>query len=97
VAASIADYRRSHRRTCPPPETAVVFPPVPPAEALPRSLVSMAICLLNCVTTRSSSGLRETRTVCDVHGDVATASLIERWISGAERYFRLLFESSRRS
>jgi hypothetical protein len=46
VAASIADYRRSHRRTCPPPETAVVSPPLRPAEALPRSLVSMALDML---------------------------------------------------
>src|SRR5262249_50703624 len=29
--------------------------------------------------------LRETHTVCDEHGDVATASLIETWIDEAER------------
>jgi starvation-inducible DNA-binding protein len=41
--------------------------------------------------------LRETHTVCDEHGDVATASLIETWIDEAERRNWFLFESTRRS
>ena len=41
--------------------------------------------------------LRETRTVCDEHRDVATASLIETWIDEAERRNWFLFESTRRS
>ena len=41
--------------------------------------------------------LRQTHTVCDEHGDVATASLIETWIDEAERRVWFLFESSRRS
>ena len=39
----------------------------------------------------------ETHTVCDEHGDVATASLIETWIDEAERRNWFLFESTRRS
>jgi starvation-inducible DNA-binding protein len=41
--------------------------------------------------------LRETHTVCDEHGDVATASLLETWIDEAERRIWFLFESTRRS
>ena len=41
--------------------------------------------------------LRETHTVCDEHGDVATASLIETWIDEAERRIWFLFESTRRN
>jgi starvation-inducible DNA-binding protein len=41
--------------------------------------------------------LRETHTVCDEHGDVSTASLIETWIDEAERRTWFLFESTRRS
>ncbi len=41
--------------------------------------------------------LRETHTVCDEHGDVATTSLIETWIDEAERRTWFLFESTRRS
>src|SRR5438094_400361 len=41
--------------------------------------------------------LRETHTVCDEHGDVATASLIETWIDEAETRTWFLFESTRRS
>ena len=41
--------------------------------------------------------LRETHTVCDEHGDVASASLIETWIDEAERRTWFLFESTRRS
>jgi starvation-inducible DNA-binding protein len=39
--------------------------------------------------------LRETHGVCDEHGDVATASLIEIWIDEAERRTWFLFEASR--
>ena len=41
--------------------------------------------------------LRETHGVCDEYGDVATTSLIEVWIDGAERRPWFLFESTRRS
>jgi starvation-inducible DNA-binding protein len=41
--------------------------------------------------------LRETHTLCDEHGDVASASLIETWIDEAERRNWFLFESTRRS
>ncbi len=40
--------------------------------------------------------LREAHNVCDEHGDVATASLIEVWIDEAERRTWFLFEASRR-
>lgn len=40
--------------------------------------------------------LRSTHGVCDEHGDVATASLIENWIDEAERRVWFLFESTRR-
>ena len=39
--------------------------------------------------------LRETHGVCDEHGDVATASLIEIWIDEGERRAWFLFEASR--
>src|SRR6516165_1832246 len=39
--------------------------------------------------------LRETHTVCDEHGDVASASLIETWIDEAERRTWFLFEATR--
>ena len=39
--------------------------------------------------------LRETHGVCDEHGDVATASLLEVWIDEAERRVWFLFEASR--
>ena len=45
------------------------------------------------LTTR----LREAHDVCDEHGDVATASLIEVWIDEAERRTWFLFEAGRRS
>ena len=35
--------------------------------------------------------------VCDEHGDVATASLIENWIDEAERRTWFLFETTRRA
>jgi starvation-inducible DNA-binding protein len=40
--------------------------------------------------------MRETHDVCDEHGDVATASLLEVWIDQAERRTWFLFESGRR-
>ena len=38
---------------------------------------------------------RETHDLCDEHGDVATASLLEQWIDEAERRVWFLFESCR--
>jgi starvation-inducible DNA-binding protein len=40
--------------------------------------------------------MREPHTLCDEHGDVATASLLEVWIDETERRTWFLFESSRR-
>jgi len=40
--------------------------------------------------------LREVHRVCDEHGDIATASLIEVWIDETERRTWFLFEASRR-
>ena len=40
--------------------------------------------------------MRETHSLCDEHGDVATASLLEVWIDEAERRVWFLFEASRR-
>jgi len=42
-----------------------------------------------------AASLRETHGLCDEHGDVATASLIEVWIDEAERRTWFLFEASR--
>jgi len=39
--------------------------------------------------------LRETHDLCDEHGDVATASLLENWIDEAERRTWFLFEATR--
>jgi len=39
--------------------------------------------------------MRETHGLCDEHGDVATASLLENWIDEAERRVWFLFEASR--
>jgi starvation-inducible DNA-binding protein len=39
--------------------------------------------------------MRETHDVCDEHGDVATASLLEVWIDEAERRVWFLFEAGR--
>jgi len=39
--------------------------------------------------------LRETHDLCDEHGDVATASLLENWIDEAERRAWFLFETTR--
>jgi starvation-inducible DNA-binding protein len=44
---------------------------------------------------RLAQRLRETHGVCEEHGDVATASLIEIWIDEAERRAWFLFEASR--
>jgi starvation-inducible DNA-binding protein len=41
--------------------------------------------------------LRQTHDLCDEHGDVASASLIENWIDEAERRTWFLFETARRS
>jgi starvation-inducible DNA-binding protein len=41
--------------------------------------------------------LRETHGLCDEHGDVASASLLEVWIDEAERRTWFLFEATRRS
>ena len=43
-----------------------------------------------------TASLRETHDLCDEHGDVASASLIENWIDEAERRTWFLFEASRR-
>jgi len=40
--------------------------------------------------------MRRTHALCDEHGDVATASLIEVWIDEAERRTWFLFEATRR-
>src|SRR6201988_5209341 len=45
---------------------------------------------------RLAAHMRETHGVCDEHGDVATASLLEIWIDEAERRVWFLFEASRR-
>jgi starvation-inducible DNA-binding protein len=41
--------------------------------------------------------MRQTHNVCDEHGDVATASLIENWIDETERRIWFLFETTRRA
>src|SRR5246127_1189856 len=45
--------------------------------------------------SRLAARMRETHGVCDEHGDVATASLLEVWIDEAERRAWFLFEASR--
>ena len=42
-----------------------------------------------------TSSMRETHDVCEEHGDVATASLLENWIDEAERRTWFLFEVTR--
>ncbi|MFZ1427270.1 MAG: DNA starvation/stationary phase protection protein [Geminicoccaceae bacterium] len=42
-----------------------------------------------------ASRMLETHNVCDEHGDVATASLLEVWIDEAERRVWFLFEAGR--
>jgi starvation-inducible DNA-binding protein len=39
--------------------------------------------------------MRETHSLCDEYGDVATASLLENWIDEAEQRVWFLFESGR--
>jgi starvation-inducible DNA-binding protein len=43
-----------------------------------------------------AASLREAHNVCDEHGDIATASLIEVWVDETERRTWFLFEASRR-
>jgi starvation-inducible DNA-binding protein len=40
--------------------------------------------------------MREVHGLCDEHGDVASASLLENWVDEAERRTWFLFEASRR-
>jgi starvation-inducible DNA-binding protein len=42
-----------------------------------------------------AASLRQAHTVCDGHGDIATASLIEIWVDETERRTWFLFESNR--
>lgn len=42
-----------------------------------------------------TSSMRETHEVCDEHGDVATACLVENWIDETERHTWFLFEVTR--
>jgi starvation-inducible DNA-binding protein len=39
--------------------------------------------------------MKETHALCDEHGDIATASLIENWVDEAERRAWFLFETTR--
>lgn len=41
--------------------------------------------------------MREIHDLCDEHGDIATASLLETWVDEAERRCWFLFEATRRS
>jgi starvation-inducible DNA-binding protein len=41
--------------------------------------------------------MREVHALCDEHGDIATASLLEVWVDETERRSWFLFEASRRS
>jgi starvation-inducible DNA-binding protein len=45
---------------------------------------------------RLANEMRATHDVCDEHGDVATASLLENWIDQAERRVWFLFEAGRK-
>jgi len=47
--------------------------------------------------TELTKRMREVHGVCDEHGDVATASLLEVWIDETERRTWFLFESTRTS
>ncbi len=42
-----------------------------------------------------TASMRETHGLCDKHGDIATASLLETWIDEAERRTWVLFETCR--
>jgi starvation-inducible DNA-binding protein len=44
---------------------------------------------------RLLGSMRETHELCDEHGDVASASLLENWIDDAERRIWFLFEAGR--
>lgn len=44
-----------------------------------------------------TSEMRRTHALCDEHGDVATASLLENWIDESERRTWFLFEATRRA
>jgi starvation-inducible DNA-binding protein len=44
---------------------------------------------------RLTERMRETHSVCEEYGDVATASLLENWIDESERRVWFLFEASR--
>jgi starvation-inducible DNA-binding protein len=46
--------------------------------------------------TQLTSSMREVHDLCDEHGDVATASLLENWIDEAERRTWFLFEMRRK-
>ena len=46
---------------------------------------------------RLAAYMRETHSVCDEYGDVASASLLEVWIDEAERRVWFLFEASQRT
>ena len=46
--------------------------------------------------TDLAARMRETHDLCDEHGDVASASLLENWIDEAERRTWFLFEASRK-
>jgi starvation-inducible DNA-binding protein len=46
---------------------------------------------------RLTASMRETHDLCDEHGDVASASLLENWIDEAERRSWFLFEATRRA
>jgi starvation-inducible DNA-binding protein len=45
---------------------------------------------------RLAAAMRETHSLCDEHGDVATASLLETWIDEAELRVWFLFEAGRK-
>ena len=45
---------------------------------------------------RLAAAMRGTHDLCDEHGDVATASLLESWIDEAERRVWFLFEAGRK-
>ena len=47
-------------------------------------------------TTATDAAMREAHEVCDEHGDVATASMIENWIDQTERRTWFLFEATRK-
>ena len=40
-------------------------------------------------------GMREVHNLCDEHGDIASASLLENWTDEAQRRIWFLYESSR--